>query len=256
MPRSVERVVSSLAWPWTTESSTRSLDDLPPYVHNPLPTPSSIRILDLYPGEGDEPIRCKLRFSELGSESSSYTGLSYCWGDPADPIPVECNGRKAFVTRNLHSALRRTRDITSPATMWIDTLCISLWVDALCISQSREPDALRERERQVQMMGRIYPEARTVIVDLGERPNYFDELLNVFHAVVSVPLGRWKASYDKDEVLEDMRHLSLSNPFWFPYKMFVSRPWFKRVWVTQEICSCEASHDAGRAPGVRPGVYQ
>ena len=228
-------VVSPLARPWTMESSTRALDDLPPYVYSPLPTPSSIRILDLYPGEGDEPIRCKLRFSELGSESSSYTGLSYCWGDTTDPVPVECNGYKAFVTRNLHSALRRIRDITSPTTMWIDTLCISLWVDALCINQSREPNALREREQQVQMMGRIYAEARAAIVDLGERPKYFDELLNVFHAVVSVPLGRWKASYDKDEVPEDMRHLSLSNPFWFPFKLFVSQPWFKRVWIVQEF---------------------
>ena len=235
MRTSVERVVSPRTRPWTMESSTTSLDDLPPYVYSPLPTASSIRILDLYPGEGDEPIRCKLRLSELGSESRSYIGLSYCWGDPTDPIPIECNGQKAFVARNLHSALRRIRDITSPATMWIDTLCISLWVDALCISQSREPDALRERERQVQMMGCIYAEARTIIVDLGERPKYFDELLNVFHAVVSVPLGRWNASYDKNEVPEDMRHLSLSNPFWFPFKTFVSRPWFKRVWVVQEF---------------------
>jgi Heterokaryon incompatibility protein (HET) len=129
----------------TRAAGTRSLDELPALVYSPLPTPSSIRILDLYPGDSHEHIRCKLRYVDLElEEGNAYVGLSYCWGDPANPIVIEYDGQKTWVTQSLHSALRRIRDITSPATLWIDALCNSLWVEAFYINQSREPNGLRE----------------------------------------------------------------------------------------------------------------
>lgn len=66
--------------------------------------------------------------------------------------------------------------------MWIDALCISLWVDALCINQSSEPDALRERERQV----------------------HIDKMLKLFYIVASVPEERWKASKEGREVVDEL----------------------------------------------------
>ena len=45
----------------------QSLDDLSPLVYSALPTPSSIRILQLFPGEQDEPIRCQLYIVDLDS---------------------------------------------------------------------------------------------------------------------------------------------------------------------------------------------
>lgn len=58
-------------------AGTRSLDELPPLVYSPLPTPSSFRILDLCPGESHEHIRCKLRFVDLEvEESTAFVGLS------------------------------------------------------------------------------------------------------------------------------------------------------------------------------------
>jgi hypothetical protein len=187
------------------EFRTKILHDMPPLVYHPLPTPSSIRILDLYTGETNEHIRCKLRFVDLDLENNSYTGLSYCCGDPVDPIVIECDGQKTWITQSLYSALRKIRDIMPPATLWVDTLCGSLWVGALCINQSRETDGLHEREHQVQMMGCVFGNAIAVIVDLGERPGYFDGLLKVFHEITSVPEESCRAYRERGEVSEDFR---------------------------------------------------
>jgi hypothetical protein len=132
-------------------------------------------------------------------------GPSYCCGDPVDPIAIECDGQKTWITQSLYSALRKIRDIMPPATLWVDALCGSLWVGALCINQSRETDGLHEREHQVQMMGCVFGNAIAVIVDLGERPRYFDGLLEVFHEITLVPEESCRAYSERGEVSEDFR---------------------------------------------------
>jgi hypothetical protein len=91
--------------------------------------------------------------------------------------------------------------------MWVDVLCTSVWVNALCINQSSKPDALRERERQVQMMARVLGSARVVTGDLGERPKYLDEMLKLFYIVASVLEERWKA------LKEGRKWLTSSNSY-------------------------------------------
>jgi hypothetical protein len=56
---------------------------------------------------------------------------------------TQCDGQKTCIT-NKEPPFRfmRIRDITSPATLWVDALCVSLRVDALCINQSCEIDSL------------------------------------------------------------------------------------------------------------------
>ena len=68
------------------------------------------------------------------------------------------------VTVNLHAALSRLRD------RFIERI---IWVDALCINQEN----LKERERQVQSMPKIYGQANSVVIWLGEAANDSDQAL-------------------------------------------------------------------------------
>jgi hypothetical protein len=129
------------------ELDAKSLNDLPPLVYSLLPSPSGIRILDLYPGGSHEHIRRKLLIVDFDVEWRLVRCALLLQGDP---IAVECDGQKVWITTtSLHSASQRIRGITFPATMWIDVLCTCLRVDTLCINQSSKPDALRERQHQV-----------------------------------------------------------------------------------------------------------
>jgi hypothetical protein len=76
------------------EFDTKSLNDLPPLVYSLLPSPSGIRILDLYPGGSHEHIRRKLLIVDLDLEwrlvrcALLLLGRSYCcrvrWTESVD----------------------------------------------------------------------------------------------------------------------------------------------------------------------------
>jgi hypothetical protein len=94
-----------------------------------------------------------------------YTALSYTWGDaPADCI-IELNGQPFHVRRNLWDFLDRARKADF---VWY------LWIDALCIDQS----TVRERNHQVALMGKMYSQAREVLVWLGQVPVGVEQALN------------------------------------------------------------------------------
>ncbi|KAM0426108.1 hypothetical protein ACHAPT_008739 [Fusarium lateritium] len=97
------------------------------YEYDPLPTPSSIRLLSLATQRNNGPavcgtplIECALRTVDLAA-SPDFKALSYTWGNPfrtpADPAvgeyssrqlwPLAVNGRVHFVTKNLFEALQQ-----------------------------------------------------------------------------------------------------------------------------------------------------
>lgn len=163
--------------------------------------------------------------TDVKSKQYSYTALTYTWGDHLDQRPIECDGRKHLVTRNLHSALRRPRAIGQKV----------IWTDAICINQSTEPLALREREAQVQLMGRIYAQAKKVIADLGDADDDFQPALKL-----SLRIWRKRTYFEKIDLmrLPDLKKNGLPNyeqDIWLLWTKFMGRPWFQRVWVIQEF---------------------
>jgi hypothetical protein len=48
-------------------------------IYSPLPTPKSIRLLEILPCDTSEIVKIPLEDVEL-EESSAYKALSYCWG--------------------------------------------------------------------------------------------------------------------------------------------------------------------------------
>jgi hypothetical protein len=112
-----------------------------------------IRLLQLEPGSGSDPIKCSLIHARL-EESPTYDALSYMWGEEhatrSYMLQLE-GGRALGVRENLGNALRY---------MKLKDEVRVLWVDAVCINQADDG----ERGHQVAQMGMIYSQATTVRV--------------------------------------------------------------------------------------------
>jgi hypothetical protein len=92
--------------------------------------------------------------TNVGDEPQPHMCLSYTWGDPNDQGTIRVNGKFFAVRKNLADFLEVAR-----STLFDELL----WIDALGIDQSN----ILERNHQVQLMGRIYSGAHSVLTWLG-----------------------------------------------------------------------------------------
>ncbi|KAH8769679.1 heterokaryon incompatibility protein-domain-containing protein [Hyaloscypha sp. PMI_1271] len=208
----------------------------PPYEHVALPTTTSIRILELQPGEGTDIIACHLSTVE-SAEAPPYEAISYAWGRETDTRVINCENRKLRVTANLRDALWRIRD---PVEVKF------LWADAVCINQNDN----EERGFQVRQMPSVYANAVRVLVwidlpssafkdfehlldsgsvgpDLGNEDTapvgLASRILNEHVAKLEVP-GIRMEDLDPDTSVVASALCQLFDS-----------PWFTRLWVVQEI---------------------
>ncbi|EGO60361.1 hypothetical protein NEUTE1DRAFT_143800 [Neurospora tetrasperma FGSC 2508] len=157
---------------------------------------------------------------------TDYTALSYVWGDPKVTSPIAVNDFPFQATHNLCAALRRIRKSNLPTT---------LWVDAICINQSDKD----EKSSQVQLMTDIYHNASLVTVWLGESDKYTD--LAIVLIKLTVHLRRslevtGERQYPAAYILRVLSSaLSKSDLRSLALLKFFSRPWWRRVWVVQEV---------------------
>lgn len=210
------------------------------YHYAPLDGEDSLRILRLH-GEDDPdaPIRITLQtitFEECNVDDPPYEALSYVWGlEVADePIYVADEGGTnrgtLAVSRNLECALRGLR--------WWSGHDRTLWIDAICINQQD----LLERSKQVKRMGDVYTLAHRVTVWLGpEAPDSsvaFDTFFNLADVMIDWIFETMRPSPRTSE----LRQEDLEHPIYFYRRQAVesmysllSRTWFDRLWIWQEI---------------------
>ncbi|CAF9912789.1 MAG: hypothetical protein HETSPECPRED_001201 [Heterodermia speciosa] len=112
-----------------------------------------IRLLQLLPGDWEEPLLCNLQVISL-NDQPKYQGLSYAWGKPGIFKTIQLHGKPFEITVNLWVALRRLR------SRHHDRI---IWADAICINQKD----LEERSSQVTLMGEIFSGASEVLIWLG-----------------------------------------------------------------------------------------
>lgn len=192
------------------------------YHYKALPGRDGIRLLKLHLRESlSDPIRATLEVVQLGSESCpSYEALSWCWGTEDRTEEIECSdhlvefsrfGQKLKVTKDLYRALK-TLSGRGPGHR-------TLWVDAICINQ----DDVKEVNSQVSLMHRIYQSAENVVVWLGEPENT---------PVASDSSETWlRHLVDEHQLASKATPPSLDTQI----LQSLSSPWFRRVWVVQEI---------------------
>lgn len=236
---------------------SRLESNLQDYQYSPLPsTDKTIRLLCIPPADHiSDPLVCEMRQARL-IDKPEYAALSYTWGAPVFDHHVICDGRRLAITAHLDAALRRFRT----TTWW------TLWVDALCIDQTNIP----ERNYQVSIMKHIYSQALQTFVYLGESFPLVEEVLKLMQTLIGWAQIVHKYSLAELENMEPpdvaisrvrdaaIRFIELKrarffgtgewttdltsagfphpqHPVWEAMQLLFSRPWFRRMWIIQEV---------------------
>jgi hypothetical protein len=213
------------------------MTSLQSYVYCPITTESEIRILQIQPaldfkaplvailqhydlvdrtrdaweGPQEDWVDYVLRRELAESQWATYEAISYAWGNNTASATIEIYDPKSStvlaIRPNVDVMLRHLRYEKKERRLWIDALCID------------QEDA-KEKERQVQCMGKIYEEADSVIVWLGPTSGGL-ELVDV----LSEKMGHSSQLQSKDHVTDMDKIL----------ETLLSRPWFWRRWIVQEV---------------------
>ena len=171
------------------------------YVYDKLGE-SNIRLLSIHPGQFDDEVYCQLLQESL-KNLPVYDAISYTWaddsGDRQKNKTIRLGSELFAVTTSCQLALRRARLHGK----------LTVWIDAVCINQ----DDKNERTHQVRLMAQVYANARSVMVYIGEESTTSSEAIGIITGGV-LP--------------------KLLMPFGAVAEL-LSRPYFWRVWVLQEI---------------------
>jgi hypothetical protein len=172
-----------------------------------------IRLLKIIPGPMGSTIECEVNTCFL-DQAPSYTAVSYTWGSPSDFREIRIEGRAHGVAKNLWRFLDQARKLPGSTRLngW-------LWIDALSIDQS---DPL-EKLDQVGIISSIFGKAERTVVWLGPIYDHSDRALS---ALRPKRTGRPR---------RDSR--VLANPLWSAVHSLCERPYWRRLWVYQELKS-------------------
>ncbi|KAI1094004.1 heterokaryon incompatibility protein-domain-containing protein [Rostrohypoxylon terebratum] len=234
-------------------------------LYQKLQKPDSIRLLELQAGKEQDPLVCFMLHVDSILTAPAYECISYVWGDPKDTEEIWCGNAAVHdpsplwrdVPSELGNAILVSFSITKSLAGILRRLRLSdakriVWADGICINQQD----LQEKGRQVALMGKIYGRAVSVAVWLGHSDNHTEaaiELINVisercktFVYPEGIDSSDWlrklnqsahfldylpERSDDKASINQDPRIDSLDR--------FFGRAWFHRVWVIQEVATCQ-----------------
>lgn len=211
---------------------------LPKYEYQTLTEPGRIRLLRYGQCNFDKKPSIEISLETFKiDEAPPYLALSYCWGKKKANKDIVCDGKTIRVTTTLLEALehlypRMNSDSEdSPRYLWIDQLCIDQ-----CNPQ--------EKNHQVALMGNIYSSAVRTVIWLGPDQGFareaFDFVQQIF-AVVELEYSdhnNWaKFPY---RIFDGELHAKRGLPehldgAWVALRALLNRPWFKRLWVLQEV---------------------
>ncbi|KAH6669023.1 heterokaryon incompatibility protein-domain-containing protein, partial [Halenospora varia] len=160
-----------------------------------------MRLVRLHAGRGKEDLRCELFHSNL-NDYPDFEALSYTWGASVFSRRVYSDDGSLNITESCAAALQDLR------YSFRDRV---LWIDAICINQNDN----EEKSQQVPLMNKIYARARRVVIYIGpeSRPN-IDLFFDYFR---------------REEASTTSRVLQSAA------SAFLSKPWFSRVWILQEV---------------------
>ncbi|KAK7999040.1 hypothetical protein PG991_014715 [Apiospora marii] len=112
-----------------------------------------IRVLDILPGTGDQPIQCSLTEVKL-SDKPQFMALSWIWGDWTSPATIHVDDSKILMTRNCAAAISHVRDTRAPKRIWIDYVCV-------------DQNNVYEKDDVASLLERLFRTAEKTIIWLG-----------------------------------------------------------------------------------------
>jgi len=170
-------------------------------------------LINLHPGQPEDPIRITLVTADL-SEEPSFEALSYVWGhvSPRDHSPsILIDDLRLNITESVHNALQVLRSLSSMKTLWVDQICVN-------------QQDLVERQHQVLLMADVYQTATSVIVYLGQPTEQTE--MDMQHLQLFLQRHNQGEDAPWSHIAIPDLELSISR--------VLSKPWFKRIWTVQE----------------------
>ena len=134
-----------------------------------------------------------------------------------DTKKIDIEGSRVPITVSLYGALQALRQKQSS---------VLVWADALCIDQKNTD----ERSQQVQLMPQIYSNAAFVAIWLGPEENDSSKAVKLLEKL-SLPTDHSVTGADVSEILAD----AAANGDLLATVSLFGRPYWKRLWVTQEV---------------------
>lgn len=250
----------------------RSIDETTPgnrgpYRYQPLPGPTSIRLLKIIGKDESGRLHVSLKVIHL-EDSPFYYALSYTWGNPhangvdftehfnavaeqysaSRSIPILCEGKTIHVQKNLLDVLHGLEDAhiarqeqergqgpvsSSPSSLQPE---FYIWIDAICINQ----DDFEERAIQVKLMDEVYRKASKTIVWLGSEDQWSTNAAKVVSRIGAYPRDSFMKSgvipfRNQDSVVYERCNLAYTSWMdWCSLAALLKRQWFSRLWIIQE----------------------
>lgn len=172
------------------------------------------------------------------SEAPPYYALSYCWGSATRDKDVVCNGKLLNVTAHLKRGILELQAIPMLTGCWV-------WIDQISINQ----DDPVERSHQVSFMRDIYKRAIRTVVWLGPSDgpsegghSLSERLFDLSQRrEYSISFASWEMKFPKRKLHEELDAClelalpRLNSPPWAELYRMLSKPWFNRIWVIQEV---------------------
>ncbi|KAF2127469.1 HET-domain-containing protein [Dothidotthia symphoricarpi CBS 119687] len=218
------------------EQGPKKIGPSTPYEYQRLVKRNSIRLLSIdHVNEGI--IQCSLSEVDLDSQETTYTALSYVWGDYRAPalgeynpgrakqeFGINCDGFEILVTLNLYQFLEQQSQHIGVAKKEY------YWIDQICINQRD----LNEKARQVSMMDKIYKSARQVIAWLGPEDPFTKEAVRTIKYLACLI-----ADLQDKQVERFLSKVQQEGPvdikMWDALGAVINRAYFNRAWILQEM---------------------
>ena len=184
-------------------------------IHRSCLQHRQIRLLRLIAWDGSD-TRIEFRTTSLALDSKpDFVAISYVWGsNRVAKTWRSIDGSRIPVTESLDSLLRE--HISTLGQQWV-------WVDALCIDQTNAS----EKSAQVRQMGEIFGSARAVNIWLGagapEKVRALESIWGMLRCLKS------DTEYSGNPIPTSF------NDQWQVLQPLFELPWFRRVWVVQEV---------------------
>ncbi|VBB80632.1 Putative HET domain-containing protein [Podospora comata] len=233
-------------------------DDHQRYQYKPLPTGTSIRVLQIK-GVQEGKLCISLELVDLADDPFFYA-LSYTWGNPhangvdftehfntvsgeytsESKTETVCHGKSIYIQTNLADFLQELQSSLEQQDSPFQiprSHEFRIWVDAVCINQ----DDLAERAFQVQMMGDVYRKAARTIIWLGRGDQYTTDAVEAISKLAACPQDVFVQSnitpfrQQEPDVYTASGVPYISWMEWCSLAAFFKRQWFSRLWIVQEV---------------------
>jgi hypothetical protein len=172
-----------------------------------------IRLVKILLDPPGGPIGCEVN-TYFMDQAPSYTAVSYTWGSPLTYREILIDGQPCGVPKNLWRFLDQARRLPD-----VNHLTGWLWIDALSIDQLNP----QEKLDQVGIISVIFRNAERVVVWLGPDYGDGDRVLTALGS--DRTSGTRKASR------------TLAGAVWSAIHGLCERPYWRRLWVYQELKS-------------------